>query len=411
MMVLRTVNVWILLAALPIFSSAKTITIHPGISLQTTLDQAEPGDTIMIGKGFYNEHDIQVSKPVSLIGEDYPVFDGKEKNEVFIITADQVTVQGLQIQHTGRSSLVDMAGIKLKNVTHVTVRRCRLLNTTYGVYLQNSRRCTIEQNEVKGVAKDELQSGNGIHAWKSDHLLIRNNRISGHRDGIYFEFVTESLIEGNLSAGNIRYGLHFMFSHNDTYSNNTFQHNGAGVAVMYTKGVTMRGNRFHHNWGDAAYALLLKDISDSRIEQNRFEKNTVGIFMEGSSRIHVAHNRFSDNGWGMRIQASCDNNVFERNNFLGNSFDVATNGTMMLNTFRNNYWDKYEGYDLDRDGVGDIPYYPVSVYSVITERIPAAMILYRSFLTNIMEQVEKVIPSIIPDQLKDEAPQIKAWPL
>src|SRR5690606_32558685 len=105
------------------------------------------------------------------------------------------------------------------------------------------------------------------------------------------------------------------------------------------------------------------------------------------------------------------NSLFTENNFMGNSFDVATNGTLMLNTFKGNYWDKYEGYDLDRDGTGDVPYYPVSVYAVITEKIPAAMILYRSFLTNIMDQVEKVMPSIIPDQLKDDAPRVKKWKL
>jgi nitrous oxidase accessory protein len=180
---------------------------------------------------------------------------------------------------------------------------------------------------------------------------------------------------------------------------------------MYTKGVIMRGNTFYHNWGDASYGILLKDIADSKIEHNKFHKNTVGIFMEGSSRIHVAYNEFADNGWAMRIQASCDANVFEKNNFTGNSFDVATNGTLMLNTFKSNYWDKYDGYDLDKNGKGDVPYYPVSVYAVITEQIPTAMILYRSFLTNIMDQVERVIPSITPEQLKDDEPRIKKWKL
>jgi len=410
-MLLRTA----ILLALPLFAvssaPAAVIRIQPGNSLQAAADKAQAGDTILIAPGHYNQHDIIIRKPLSLIGEGYPVFDGGLQHEVLVITAGHVHVTGIQVQNTGRSSLVDMAGIKLKNAAHVSVRNCRIFNTTYGVYLQNTRYCTIEGNTVRSGAKSELQSGNGVHAWKSDHLLIRNNLLSGHRDGIYFEFVTESLIEGNISSGNVRYGLHFMFSHRDTYRNNTFQYNGAGVAVMYTKGVTMRGNTFYHNWGDAAYGLLLKEISDSIIEHNRFEKNTVGIFMEGSSRIHVAQNRFTDNGWAMRVQASCADNVFEQNNFLANSFDVATNGTMMLNTFRGNYWDKYDGYDLDRDGTGDVPYYPVSVYSVITERIPVAMILYRSFLTNIMEQVEKVLPSVTPDQLKDDAPRIKKWKL
>ena len=113
----------------------------------------------------------------------------------------------------------------------------------------------------------------------------------------------------------------------------------------------------------------------------------------------------------MRVQASCDGNTFEKNNFIGSSFDVATNGTMMLNTFKDNYWDKYDGYDLDRNGIGDVPYYPVSMYSVITEKVPTTMILYRSFLTDIMDKVEKVMPSVTPDQLKDDSPRTKKWKL
>ena len=70
------------------------------------------------------------------------------------------------------------------------------------------------------------------------------------------------------------------------------------------------------------------------------------------------------------MQASCDDNNFHHNNFNGNSFDVATNGTMMLNKFYNNYWDKYEGYDINKDGIGDVPYHPVSMYSMIVEQNP-----------------------------------------
>lgn len=392
-------------------TEAAVVKLNAGGNLQSLLDRTPAGDTILVAKGFYAQNNIIIRKPVTVIGQDFPVFDGARKNEVIIVIANNVRLIGLQIQNTGRSSMVDMAGIKLQNVNNALVKNCHILNTTYGVYLQNSNKCVVEGSTIKAYAKDELQSGNAVHAWKCNGLLIKGNQVSGHRDGIYFEFVTESLIEKNVSFGNIRYGLHFMFSHNDSYQGNVFRDNGAGVAVMYTKGVTMQNNTFYHNWGDAAYGILLKDISDSKIEHNKFDKNTVGIYMEGSSRIHVSNNEFTGNGWAMRIQASCDGNTFERNNFIGSSFDVATNGTMMLNIFKDNYWDKYDGYDLDRNGVGDVPYYPVSVYSVITERIPTAMILYRSFLTDIMDQVEKVMPSVTPDMLKDNSPRTKKWKL
>ena len=112
-----------------------------------------------------------------------------------------------------------------------------------------------------------------------------------------------------------------------------------------------------------------------------------------------------------RIQASCDENVVEKNNFNSNSFDVTTNGTLILNKFSNNYWDKYEGYDLNHDGIGDIPYHPVSVYSMITERIPVALIFLRSFMATLMEKTEKAIPSLTPENFRDDSPVMKPFAL
>jgi len=207
-------------------------------------------------------------------------------------------------------------------------------------------------------------------------MRIIGNQIMGHRDGIYFEFVTHSTIQNNYSHDNIRYGLHFMFSNDDGYLDNRFKGNGAGVAVMFSHGVKMYRNQFEDNWGDAAYGLLLKEISDSHIESNSFRKNTSGIYMEGASRIIMRHNLFAYNGWAMKIQASCMSITVEKNNFIGNSFDVSTNGTLVLNNFDHNYWDKYEGYDLNRDHIGDLPYRPVSMYSMIVEKNPPAMLLF-----------------------------------
>ncbi len=382
-----------------------------GRPLQQAIDKANPGDTLLIQPGIYKEQDILINKKLALIGVNYPVIDASFKSQLIVVAHDSVYLSGMQLQNTGQSSLSDMAAVRLQNAQFVTVRDNKLYNNTYGVYLQNSHYCSVIGNYIHSDARDELSGGNGVHAWKSTNLVINGNNISGHRDGIYFEFVTDSKIEYNISRRNVRYGLHFMFSNRDLYTNNKFIDNGSGVAVMFSNHVDMHDNLFLHNWGDASYAILLKEISDSRIIHNKFEKNTVGLFMEGTNRIDVRLNEFRQNGWAMKVQASCNKNIFEKNNFISNSFDVATNGTMMLNVFRNNYWDKYDGYDLDRNRVGDVPYYPVSMYSVVTEKIPSAMILYRSFLTDIMNQVEKIMPSVIPDQLKDDSPMMKSWKL
>jgi nitrous oxidase accessory protein len=322
-----------------------------------------------------------------------------------------VVIRGFRVQHSGYATLDDPGGIKVQNCNYVVIEDNLLYDNFFGIYIQYGKHCTIKDNTLVAFGKEEQEIGNGIHCWKSDSLRIIHNNISGHRDGIYFEFVTNSVIWRNVSHHNIRYGLHFMFSNNDSYVTNIFRANGAGVAVMFTKHVTMMNNSFEENWGDAAYGLLLKEISDSHISGNRFIRNTSGIWMEGTNRIKLERNAFENNGWAMQVQASCMDNTISSNNFLGNTFDIGTNGTVVLNHFANNYWDKYEGYDLDRNGVGDVPYRPLSMYAVVVEKNPSAMLLFRSFLVSLLDRSEKIFPSLTPDNFIDESPRMKAWHL
>jgi len=378
-------------------------------TLKEALDQASPGDTILVKGGTYREGNIRIKKQIVIIGTGFPVFDGENKHEIFTIESDNVTVQGLSFVDTGTASMNDVAAIKVLSAKNITISGNKFSNTFFGIHFANSSESTVENNQLTATAVAEYEIGNGIHMWKCQQITIRNNEIRGHRDGIYFEFVTDSFITNNISEGNIRYGLHFMFSHNDEYRNNSFINNGAGVAVMYTKNVKMSGNTFEQNWGGASYGLLLKDISDSEVNGNLFLKNTVAIHVEGVSRTNFEDNDFYENGYAMRLQASSDDNVLVRNNFSGNTFDMATNGTMVLNTIDSNYWDRYQGYDLNNDGIGDVPYRPVNMYAMIVERIPAAVLLWRSFLVLLMDRAEKIIPVVTPENLKDNSPSMKPY--
>jgi nitrous oxidase accessory protein len=377
-------------------------------SIQEALDSCHHGDSIVVHGGHYKERNLIIDKAITLIGLEWPVLDGEHQYEVISIKADHVLITGFKVQNSGHSSMEDMGGIKVYDSRNVSIIGNELINNFFGIYLQYSQNCLIQDNLVRANQTEEQKIGNGIHCWKSDSLRIIGNKVSGHRDGIYFEFVTASVIWRNTSFNNIRYGLHFMFSHNDAYITNIFRNNGAGVAVMFTKNVKMFNNTFIDNWGDAAYGLLLKEISDSYVFNNHFVSNTSGIYMEGTSRIKVEQNLFKDNGWGMKIQASCMDNTIVRNNFMRNTFDVSTNGSLVLNRFENNYWDKYEGYDLDKNDIGDIPYRPLSLFSVIVEKYPPAMILYRSFIVTLLDRSEKIIPTLTPGNFVDDTPSMHA---
>jgi nitrous oxidase accessory protein len=391
-------------------SQAKTIIVgknHIVTSLRKAVAMAANKDTILLEKGFYKEGNIVINKPIYLIGEGEPILDGDNRYEILTISTNGAIIKGIRFQNAGYSSTLDFAAIGVIDSQNIIIENNSFSNTFFAIHFANSSEALIAGNTIVGTFKSEQTSGNGIHLWKCDNMVVENNNIQGHRDGIYFEFVTNSIIQQNNSHNNIRYGLHFMFSNNDAYLENTFNNNGAGVAVMYSHHVLMQKNIFENNWGGSAYGLLLKEISDGTIVQNQFVQNTAGIVMESTNRIDVQLNSYRENGYALRIQASCNENTVHHNNFQGNTFDVATNGTLMLNEFYNNYWDKYEGYDMNKDVIGDVPYHPVSMYSMVIEQNPNAVILLRSFMVSLLDKAEKAIPSLTPENMTDNKPLMK----
>jgi nitrous oxidase accessory protein len=379
----------------------------PVKTIRKAIELAAPFDTILVSKGIYKEGNLVITKSLNLIGENQPVLDGENKSEILTFSGTDFIVRGITFRNSGYSSMHDFASIKIIDASGFTIENNTIDHAHFAIHVSNSANFNIRKNVITGTPGEEQSTGNGIHLWKCNHARVENNHVSGHRDGIYFEFVTESLIQNNYSEKNIRYGLHFMFSNNDQYISNTFHDNGAGVAVMFSHHIRMEKNRFQFSRGGSAYGILLKEISDGWIYNNSFSENTVGIYMEGTNRIEVKKNQFIRNGYAMKIQASCNENIIENNNFIGNTFDTATNGSLVLNTFTKNYWDKYEGYDLNHDGTGDVPYHPVSMYAMIIENNPIAAMFLRSFMVTLLDQAEKVVPSITPENFRDDLPMMK----
>ncbi|MEP5340132.1 MAG: nitrous oxide reductase family maturation protein NosD [Algibacter sp.] len=382
-------------------------TTCPISSIRQAITIAKDFDTITIKKGIYKEYNIQINKPLTIIGKNYPIIDGELKGEIITITSDNVTVDGLFIINVGTSYTEDYAAIRVRKSKNFVIQNVVLEKLFFGIYIEKSNHGKIYHNKIIGDAVEEYSSGNGIQLWYSKHIEIEHNYVEHVRDGIYLEFSDNCLIKNNVSAENLRYGLHFMFSNNDTYQDNTFESNGAGVAVMFSKKIKMLNNIFQKNWGTASYGMLLKEINDAEITGNTFKENTIGINIEGSNRINYTNNNFINNGWAIKVRGACYTNKFTQNNFLYNSFDISYNSKINDNIFDKNYWSKYTGYDLDKNGIGDVPYRPVKLFSYIVNRTPETIILLRSLFIDIIDFSEKVSPVFTPDNLLDNNPQIK----
>ncbi len=407
---LKTILTLLLSNSILLISQQQSITVSPNgkiKSISEAVNLLGDGSVLIIDGGTYREGNIIIDKEIIIRGKNNPVLDGEKKYEVLTVRSDNVLIEGLTIKNAGVNFLYENAGIRLDESDGSIIRDNIFIDNYFGIYLAKSENCLIEKNYFKSNAISESTSGNGIHLWYSKNIDIKNNEISGHRDGIYLEFVRHGLITDNRSHSNLRYGLHFMFSDSSTYSGNLFEFNGAGVAVMYTRNVLMENNVFQHNWGPASYGLLLKDIDNSIIRYNVFYKNTSAIYLEGCNRNTIINNELQNNGWAIKLMANSMDNKFSANDFISNTFDVATNSRQNFNTFEGNFWSEYKKYDLDKDGIGDVPYRPVKLYSLLVEKQPATVSLMRSMFISLIDLAESIIPSITPAALMDEKPRMR----
>jgi nitrous oxidase accessory protein len=390
-------------------AAARRIDVYPGAGapIAAALSRAVRFDTVVLHRGLYREPTVHVRQSVTLIGQAGAVLDGDGQRALIIVYAPGVTVASLTLRNTGSSGIDDRAALRFVDTQDCRIIGNRIERAFFGIYLARVTRCEIRDNVLDGNAGGEMGAGNGIHLWYARDVQLTRNTIERHRDGIYFEFTHGGVVHENLSRRNGRYGLHFMFSDSCEYVHNSFIGNAAGVAVMYTNRVQIRDNTFADARGGGSYGLLLKSISDSWIAGNLFRGNSVALHLEDANRNQLTRNRFHRNGWALRLMTNAEHNTVAGNDFVANAFDVVASGDRNSTSMHGNYWDAYRGYDLGRDGVGDIPHHPVRLFALIVEHNPPALLLLRSMLLELLDLAERVMPVLTPAAVVDTAPAMR----
>lgn len=363
----------------------------PSGSLQGRIDAASPGETLSIPSGIHSGN-LRIRKPLRLSGEPGAEIRGEGTGCVIEVLAPGVVIENLRISQSGTNLSTDDAGIRIE-ADGVIIRGNSLQNVLHGIYLKGASSARIEKNVVEGwslnVEAADIDNsamcstgsdrrGNGIHAWNSRNNEIRGNTISDMRDGIYLSFTRDSLIEGN-RASSCRYGLHYMYSDGNTIVDNTFMRNAAGAALMFSKNLAVRGNRFVDHRGTRAGGIVLHSVDYSRIENNTAQQNRTSLYMQNCNGNTFRGNRISQSYIGLRLTGSSTANRFEENVLGNNLHNVDISGRTDRNDWddgrRGNYWDGNASIDLNADGVGEWPHHEVDLLGPHRQAFPLVALL------------------------------------
>ena len=176
---------------------AETIIIQPQSDkgqIEEALISAKPYDTILFNKGSYHLENISINKPLIVQGAGRPTIESLSGDEIFLILSDSVTITGFHLTGVTTSYIKERAAIRVVKSKHFLISNNMIEDCFFGIYLEHVAQGEIKNNTIRGTATTEAASGNAIHAWYCNNLKIDNNEVTGHRDGIYFEFVDESVI-------------------------------------------------------------------------------------------------------------------------------------------------------------------------------------------------------------------------
>lgn len=374
--------------------------------LQDRIDGASPGDTVFVPSGTF-EGDLVVSKRLAVIGSGGSVIRGSGRGTCLTLTADSCVVRDLVVERSGKDLTREDAAILLRS-SHNILERLTIRDALFGIYLLSSHENLIADNSISEAPGLDLgQRGNGIHVWNSDGNTFIGNSITGTRDGFYFLYANRSRTERN-RASQLRYGLHYMYSDSNEFVANTFVDNLAGAAIMYSIDVRFRHNLFVRNRGYASYGLLLQDCHGVLADSNIIADNVVGMFFEAATDNVFRHNVIARNDVALTMFQNAENNAFSENNFIDNVNALVIVGKRTASQWsvdgRGNYWSDYEGYDLDGDGVGDVPLRIQNVFEYLEGQLPNTRLYLYSPAAQALASATKAFPIVEITREEDPFP-------
>ncbi len=385
--------------------------VHGLRPFQELVDAAPAGSTLRPPPGSYSGP-VVMKKPLVIDGGGKVTIDAGDRGTVFSLETDGAVMRGLHLTGSGDSHDTDDSCLDVRGHRNV-IENVAIDNCLFGIDLKQSSDSILRGNKISSKPRDLGVRGDGLRLWYSDRNLVEGNEITDSRDMVAW-YSHDNVYRGNVGRRS-RYSIHFMFANNNVVEGNKFYDNSVGVYFMYTEGGVMRNNLISHATGAAGMAIGFKEASNTLIEGNEIIYCAVGIGSDLSpfqpdSKIWVRNNRFAYNGIAIKLTSELGGNVVTDNVFEGNLTHVVQAGRNKgnLNEWRDNYWDDYQGFDRNADGVGDTAYELYAFADQIWIEMPPARFFKNSPVMELLDFLERLAPFSSPElTLKDERPRFR----
>ncbi len=349
---------------------------------------------------------LRIDRPLTLVGPARLV--GPGRGSVVLVGAPDVTLRDLEMTGSGLDATAGDAGVVV-GADRATMERLTIRDTFLGIDLRRSSHSVIRDCHIAGRLDGPIGThGDGIRLWESDHNEIVGNRLDHVRDMVAW-YSEENTFADNV-VENSRYGLHLMHAEGSRLTGNRFTDNVVGVFVMYSRDVTVEGNLVVGSNGPAGMGIGIKESDAVTVTKNRLLASTLGLYLDSTpnrpdsfATIHdnlIAYDHIGVRFNGVRAGAS-----FQGNDLHENHIQVAVDGGVQAGaaSFVGNRWSDYTGYDLDGDGIGDLPYAPRSLARSVVQRRPAAAFFDGTPAAALLDLLAAAFPMWMPPPLVTDA--------
>lgn len=385
--------------------------IHGLKPFQALVDAAAEGSELKVPSGNY-AGPVHLKKQLTIVGDGTVEIDGGDKGTVFVIETNSATLRNVTITGSGESHDSDDGCLNVRGHGN-TIENVRMESCLFGLDLKQSDQNVVRGNTIRSKPFDLGVRGDGLRLWYSHRNLIENNEVVDTRDMVAW-YSNDNVFRGNVGRRS-RYSIHFMFANNNVVENNRFYDNAVGIYFMYMEGGVARNNLISHATGATGMALGFKESSDILIENNEIIYCAVGVGSDLSpfqpdTTIRFKGNRFAYNGIAVQLTSELGGNVLTDNVFEGNLTDIfqAGRGKGDQNKWSANFFDTYQGFDRNADGIGDKPHEHYAYADQIWMEIPDARFFKSSPVMELLDFLERLAPFSSPElQLRDDKPRFR----